>query len=238
MIYIISLFLSLNTSIFSEILQEERPLIIDLPENYNPEQAYDLIILLDGNWHLSDLREQANRLQKENKMKPCIIVAVENIDRERDFTVSKIQTKRENTTGGGRSFLGFLNDELLPYLGKNYKLTNHSTLIGHSLGGLLTLSAYFEKDSKFDAFLSIDPSIWWGETAMQEKVRAPYETKLYLATANQGPDKEERNKKRHEKIVNLINSSHVRWEYFETQNHQSIPPYAMYAGLEYLNKNL
>jgi hypothetical protein len=33
-------------------------------------------------------------------MPETIIVAIENVDRERDFTVTKLKTKRVNTMGG------------------------------------------------------------------------------------------------------------------------------------------
>ena len=64
-----------------------------------------------------------------------IIIAIENIDRERDFTVTKIKTKRPNTMGGGRNFLDFIEKELIPYIDNNYKAEPFRTLVGHSLGG-------------------------------------------------------------------------------------------------------
>ncbi|WP_237601610.1 alpha/beta hydrolase [Aequorivita vitellina] len=78
-------------------------------------------------------------------MPETIIVTIENVDRRRDFTVTKIKTKRPNTGGGGRKFLSFIEKELIPHIDKNYRTESHRTLIGHSLGGLLTLNAYMTK---------------------------------------------------------------------------------------------
>ena len=64
-------------------------------------------------------------------MESSFVVAIENVDRERDFTVTKIKTKRPNRMGGGRNFIQFIEKELLPYLDKNYKTNKDRTFIGH-----------------------------------------------------------------------------------------------------------
>lgn len=55
-------------------------------------------------------------------MPEMIIVAVENIDRETDFTVTKIKTKRVNTMGRGKNFLKFIEKELTPFVRKIIEL--------------------------------------------------------------------------------------------------------------------
>ena len=66
------------------------------------------------------------------------------------------------------------------------------------------------------------------------------ERKLYIATANQGESNKERNKKRHELLYELIKSKAVsylplKWEYFEFEDHRSVPLPAIYNGLKFLN---
>jgi len=78
-------------------------------------------------------------------MPETIIIAIENVDRERDFTVTKIKTKRPNTMVGGRNFLNFIEKELIPYIDKNYRTESFRTLAVHSLDGLLTLNSYRDK---------------------------------------------------------------------------------------------
>ena len=237
----------------SNILDEERTCLISLPDSYNEssevDKRYPVIILLDGNTHFKIasgiLHFMSSNRNQNNLMPESIIIAIENVDRERDFTVTKIKTKRPNNMGGGRIFLNFIEKELLPYIDKKYKTKPFRTLIGHSLGGLLTLNSYMDKNSVFNAYISIDPSIWWNEEMIKNKVDAispiSLDKKLYIATANQGEANYKRNKQRHDSIYALIKKKsdkplNIEIEYFENENHRSVPLIALYQGLKYLNQ--
>lgn len=240
-------------TITSNILNEERTCLIKLPTSYNEATAsnknYPILILLDGSSHFkittTAVKELSSEINSETSIAETIIVAIENTDRERDFTVTKIKTRRTNTTGGGKNFMSFMEEELLPYLDKNYRTRPNRTLIGHSLGGLFTLNVYLDKNSAFNSFISIDPSIWWDEDTMQRKVDSFNPVypgkKLYIATANQGEANYERNKKRHDLFYTLIQNKaaqggHLYHQYFEDEDHRSIPEKAIYEGLRFLNK--
>lgn len=242
-------------NVYSEILQEERRCLIKLPYSYfdedNSEKKYPILVLLDGSIHfkttLGIVELMASEKSGNYLMHESIIVAIENVDRERDFTFSKIETKRQNTTGGGTMFLEFIENELLPYIDNNYRTTNSRALIGHSLAGLFTLNAYLSKNSSFENYLSIDPSIWWDEEMMENKIDSAKsyftKNKLYIATANQGDSNYERNKKRHEDFHSMLIKAtgqklKVKLEYFEDENHRSVPSKAILAGLNYLNQDI
>ena len=157
--------------------------------------------------------------------------------------MTRIETKRGNTSGGGRPFLNFIKNELMPYIEANFKTQNYNILIGHSLGGLLALNSFMDSDTPFNAFISIDPSIWWDEKLMVEKTNniptASFEKKLYIATANQGESNYERNKKRHDRLFELLVQKSQQPEllnihYFENENHRSVPFQAIYDGLKFV----
>ena len=240
-------------TINSSILNEERTCLISLPDSYNDlsgeEKKYPIIILLDGYTHFQTasgiVHFMSSKRIRNYLMPETIIIAIENVDRRRDFTVTKIKTKRPNTGGGGRNFLNFIEKELIPYVDQNYRTEAFRTLVGHSLGGLLTLNSYMDEYSIFDSFLAIDPSIWWDEEMMQNKVDSitpiSFNKKLYIATANQGEAKYERNKKRHDAFYALMKKKSdgqlkVEIEYFEKEDHRSVPLIALYEGLSYLNQ--
>ncbi|VXD10541.1 conserved hypothetical protein [Marinoscillum sp. 108] len=237
----------------SNILDEERTCLISLPDSYNDSclasKKYPVIILLDGYTHFKTasgiVHFMSSKRNRNNLMPESIIIAIENVDRERDFTVTKIKTKRPNTMGGGRSFLNFIENELIPYVDENYRTEPSRTLIGHSLGGLLTLNSYMDENSVFNAYISIDPSIWWSEEMMKNKVDSissiSLNKKLYIATANQGEANYERNKQRHDNLYTLITKRseeplNVEIKYFEKENHRSVPLIALYEGLMYINQ--
>ncbi len=238
-------------SINSTILGEERTMYISLPDSYADlsiaQKKYPIMILLDGYTHFKTAAGIVHFMGSDsngNRMIPeTIIVAIENIDREKDFTITKIKTKRPNTMGGGKNFLGFIEKELIPYVDKNYNTKTHRILAAHSLGGLLTLNAYMDENSLFDAYIAIDPSIWWSEQLMTEKVYAispsVFKKKLYIATANQGDDSYVKNKKRHDTFYAVLEKRaegaiKVKIEYFENESHRSVPLIAFYQGLRYL----
>ncbi len=235
----------------SGILDEDRTCLISLPDSYKDasevKKSYPMMILLDGSTFFKTasgiVHFMSSDRNRNHFMPETIIVAIENVDRERDFTVMKIKTKRENTMGGGRNFLNFIEKELIPYLDKNYRTEPHRILVGHSLGGLLTLNSYMDENSLFNGYMAIDPSIWWDEQMMTEKVDsiqpASFKKKLYIATANQGEANYERNKKRHDRFYALMNRRaqeplQVKIQYFENEDHRSVPLIALYEGLRYL----
>ena len=107
-------------AINSSILNEDRTCLISLPDSYNDssevEKKYPIIILLDGYTHFNTatgiVHFMSSNRNRNHLMPETIIIAIENVDRERDFTVTKIKTKRPNTMGGGRNFLNFIEKEL------------------------------------------------------------------------------------------------------------------------------
>lgn len=236
----------------SEILDQDRTYHVRLPEGYldaSKEKKYPLIILLDGETFLKTTEEVVHFMSSDrnrNHLMPAsIIVAVENIDREHDLTVTKIKTKRENTMGGGRDFLDFIQDELLPHIRSNYNTESQTTLIGHSLGGLLTLNAYIHENSIFDSYLAIDPSVFWEEEMMRSKVdtvtQKALQKKLYIATANQGEGNHGKNKIRHDALYAMLKAKakdtmRLSIQYFNNENHRSVPLKALYEGLRFLNQ--
>ena len=236
--------------IYSNILNEERTCFISLPDSYKEHSEfkdYPVLILLDGYTYFKTtvgiVHFMSSSRNRNNIIPEMIIVAIENVNRERDFTVTKLKTKRANSMGGGRNFLSFIEKELIPFVDKIYSTEANRILVGHSLGGLLAVNSYIDENSLFDDYLSIDPSIWWDDKTMLEKVnsipQSSFNKKLYIATANQGEANQERNKKRHVALFNLIKKRHkiprnIKLEYFKSENHRSVPLIAIYQGLRYL----
>ncbi len=67
------------------------------------------------------------------------------------------------TSGGAAKFLGFVRDELMPFIDARYP-TNPSerAYFGHSLGGLFGLYTLFTRTDTFTRYIIGSPSIWWG----------------------------------------------------------------------------
>ncbi|MFT6807310.1 MAG: putative alpha/beta superfamily hydrolase [Saprospiraceae bacterium] len=238
-------------SIQSEVLSEKRKYWISIPESYdgkfNSSKKYPLLILLDGHVHFNSASGVVQFMSTGNTDKreipEMIVVAIMNVDRERDFTPDKVITRRENNSGGGDDFLNFLENELIPKLDKEYRTMPYRILVGHSLGGLLTTHAYMKDNTVFNSFISIDPSFGtWDDKVMDDKIQnineSIFERSIYLATANWGK-RNLRNRDRHIRFFEAINDKckgtfNGEIEYFENKNHSSVPLPAFYNGLSYI----
>ena len=171
-----SLTIGKKHSLNSTILGEDRPYWVYLPASYDGDAytplRYPVIYLLDGDAYfptatgiIGFLSATANgNLQ----MPECIVIAIPNTDRIRDLTPTH-STKGEDgkekawleVSGGGNSFLQFMKDELFPEIESQYRTLPYRLLVGHSLGGLLALHALLSVPAMFQAYLAIDPSVWW-----------------------------------------------------------------------------
>ncbi|MFN1834630.1 alpha/beta hydrolase [Balneola sp. MJW-20] len=236
-------------TIHSDVLGETREYRVGLPDSYDSDSAsdrkYPLLLVLDGPSHfryvsgmLSSMSANRNGSRRVPEM---IVVGLASTNRERDFTPDKIVTRRKNDSGGADQFLEFVEDELLPELQEKYRLSRYNILFGHSLGGLFAVHTYLQEESSFDALLAIDPSFGtWDAEKMDEKIAAmsdgPFGRYLYIATANWGT-RNIGNRDRHVRFFESLRKRNgsdrfrARLNYFEDENHQSIPLIAFYQGL-------
>lgn len=234
--------------IHSTILNEEREYWVNLPESYDEEggsyKKYPLLIILDGNLHFQSITGAVNYMSSgyngNLRIPEMIVVAIQNVNRRRDFTPDKIVTTRPNDSGGGENFLSFMENELIPILDQNYRTAPYRILFGHSLGGLLATHAYMKENTKFNAFIAVDPSFGtWDDQTMDQKLDAltdnSFDRYIYIATANWGK-RNIRNRDRHVRLFESLNSKcegefPAKLEYFEDENHGSVPQIAFYNGI-------
>jgi predicted esterase len=80
--------------------------------------------------------------------------------RARDYTPTK--EARLPQSGGADNFLAFMKNELFPFIETNYKADNKNrTLMGCSLGGLITLYALFTQPGMFTGYAAASPAVGW-----------------------------------------------------------------------------
>ena len=97
-----------------------------------------------------------------------IIVAIPNTNRVRDL-IPTHSTKGNDgkdydfyqASGGTDNFLKFITNELAPKIESTYRTFPYRILIGQSFGGLTVLHALCTIPQAFNAYVAIDPSLWW-----------------------------------------------------------------------------
>lgn len=235
-------------SLRSNILNEDREYWISLPDSYHEKELsyrrYPVLIVLDGNVHFKAISGMVNYmssdLYRNREIPEMIVVAIQNVDRRRDYTPDKIVTVRQNNSGGGDNFLSFLEKELLPELDQKYRTAPYRILFGHSLAGLLATHAYMKEKTIFNSFIAVDPSFgtWYSET-MDKKLDSltenSFERFIYIATANWGK-RNIRNRDRHVRFYEALNSKcegelPAKLEYFKNEDHSSVPIIAFHNGI-------
>ena len=126
-----------------------------------------------------------------------IVVGIPNTDRTRDLTPTHIESdlpmmdsNSTKTTGGGENFAAFLEKELMPHIDSLYPTQPFRLLVGHSFGGLTVMHILTNHTKLFNAYIAIDPSMWYDKErflkATQKKLSSQkYNgTSLYVGIAN------------------------------------------------------
>src|SRR5688500_7032592 len=149
-------------SINSSILNQKRLIQVFTPPSYKPGSAdkYDVLYVLDGgNWNTGLIARTQQFVEGEGLMPPTIIVSVLGIDRSKDLTPTRLAGWK--TSGGADKFLGFIKNELIPYVNQTYPSNGDNTLWGHSLGGMFVMYAMLKEPTTFKSYIAVDPSMWW-----------------------------------------------------------------------------
>lgn len=168
-----SIYIGTRHTLFSEILNEERKYWIYVPETKAGEKgkAYPVLYLLDGDsfFHSMVGFTRFFSSSKTSNLPPCIVVAVLNTDRTRDFTPTCSAARRDGTIcpydkpagGGAEQFHRFLIEELRLEVENKVPANGTNFLVGHSYAGLFTLQTLSNHPESFDSYIAIDPSLWW-----------------------------------------------------------------------------
>ena len=163
----------------SEILQEDRPIIISLPNGYEESEAnYPVLYLLDGLGNIKHEVGTVELLTESGIIPPMIIVAIESLDRARDLTPSNAGEDAYAGTdtdipqsGGAPKFLQFLERELIPYIESSFRTHPYRLLEGHSFGGLFSTYVLMNKPELFNAFIIQAPALWWNKEEMTAQAK-------------------------------------------------------------------
>lgn len=150
-------------------------LYIKLPEAYseNNDKSYPVIYTTDAMWHMEMLSGSTEYMLEE-----VILVGIswqkdideglkkevgEHVSRFRDYSFRKsnkpeIQTKFQ--FGQGNNHLGFIRNDIIPYMDNTYRTDpNSRTYFGYSMGGEFGAYALLSQPDTFNNYILGSPSI-------------------------------------------------------------------------------
>lgn len=148
-------------------LNQVRKINCCVPVDYR-KQSLPVLILLDGgkSEQLHFVLDQVSELLSTDRIEPFLLVGIENVDRNFDFTTPTQELsdlKWVSNTGNATQFKGFIVDELIPFVQDQYMVEHDFGIIGESLGGLLVINLLLDHPTILKRFISIDPSLWWNK---------------------------------------------------------------------------
>lgn len=224
----------------SDILGEQRVLVVGLPEGYDQTtERYPVMYLLDGDFHFHHVTGLIDFLADLDLIPRIIVIGLQNTDRNRDFTPTEIAERP--TSGGADNFLTFLEDELFPAIDGQFRTVPHRILVGHSLGGLFSIHAMLIKPELFNAHIVISPHVIYDDDFILLQAGRLMETigyspkALYMAIGEE--EREILNpSKRMNRIIknNKYKDFRLKFEVLDNTDHGSVVHKAVYNGLEFI----
>ncbi|WP_106916127.1 alpha/beta hydrolase [Chryseobacterium aurantiacum] len=251
-------------SLFSKVLNENREISVHLPKTYNDHTIapakYPVIYLLDGEINFEYYTGMADFIARTPyaDIPECIVVGIKNTERTRDLTPTKAGKKspvNPNVTlfsdsGGSENFVKFLQEELKPFISKNYRTQDYSVLVGHSFGGLFAINVFLTHPDYFNAYVANDPSLWWDNKVtlsrtkdyLEKNKKFPAHKSLYVSQA----DNEEQQKnwnsdmtqaiEEFKEMVEKNGSLNYKHRFFEGEVHGTVSYPGNYEALKFIFK--
>ena len=257
-------------SLYSKTLGEERKVWVHVPDGVaaGSKQRYPVVYLLDGDAHFPSVEGMIQQLSEVNGntiVPDMILVGIPNTDRLRDLTPSRARTgympgdtSSVRNSGGGENFTAFIEKELIPHIDSLYPTAPYKMLIGHSLGGLMVINTLVHHPRLFNAYLAIDPSMWWDNQKLLHQKPIRYlptfvltGRHLFLGVANtmsKGMDtirvrKDTAAGTRHIRSIlqlsdalrrNSNNGLRFSYKYYDGDNHGSVPLISEYDAFRFI----
>jgi predicted alpha/beta superfamily hydrolase len=164
------------TSVFSDILGEERELTIHLPRDYDSITLYPVMYVLDGGYQDTHIANKFDVLTAAGYAPKTIVVGIPNMSaktRERNLTPPFMRNDnddKDSEFGEADTFLRFMESELFPFIENNYRASRLRLLSGNSRGGLLVMYSLLYKSDMFQARFCYSTPFWRQDNILVSKV--------------------------------------------------------------------
>ena len=252
---------SLKSTILSG---ETRKYLVYTPPSYSDTvytpQRYPVLYLLDGDAHFHSvtgiIQILGTGVNATYAIPEMIVVAIPNTNRLRDMSPTKVTTGLDGkpapgmaSSGGMGNFLGMIKTELIPAIEGKYRTLPYRVFVGHSLGGITVIQALYTMPETFNAYIAIDPSLWWDNKVLLRQAKDHlnkanyYKGKsLFLGQANtMRADDTTTNQHfnamlQFNEVVRDYNTSGLRfgYKYYPDDDHGSVPLITEYDALRFI----
>ena len=134
---------------------------------HDGQNLFDPATSFAGEWHVDETMERLAPQGVE-----AIIVAIPNMGPDRAYEYSPWRDPRVGG-GGGDAYLAFLVETLKPRIDKQLRTRRErdaTGILGSSMGGLISLYAFFRRPDVFGFCGAMSPSLWFARGAIASVV--------------------------------------------------------------------
>jgi len=245
----------------SEIFGEQRKVWIHIPgsnggNDITGKRRYPVIYLLDGDANFNTIVSITEFMSNAGLCPPMIVIGVLHPDRMTDLTFGT-DKETPGIVGRGEKFMRYVEKELMPYIESNYPTASYKIFIGHSVGGLTVVNTFIHHPYLFNAYVSLDASLWWNNQQIVTEAKMILADKnykgktLYMALANRmerGMDtlKVQKDTTEGTELIrsnlefiryvsnNPKNQLRFKHKYYEDDNHSSVRLIGAYDALRFI----
>ncbi len=218
----------------SKFLQDSRKLRISLPKSYktNPDKLYPLVLTLDGDYLFDPISGNVTYMSFWENMPETIVVGIDQSEnRQRDC---QYDSNTQLPEYEGRKFYYFIEQELIGYLQKNFRLAKFKMIVGQDYTSNF-INYFIRDESVFQAYVNLSPD--YANKMLNELPRILDNTSgviwYYLATAdNDVKDLRTNVVMMNDELSKLKNENlNYIFDDFEEQDHYSLVNFAIPSAL-------
>jgi predicted alpha/beta superfamily hydrolase len=241
-----------SLTIHSGIFGTDRKALIYTPWEYShvPGSKFPVIYMLDAQarQYFDIVHSTLSFLNKS--MFPMIVIGIVSENRNKDFLPPndnpETYQQYKGSLGNADKFLGFISDELIPYIDNHYRTLPGRIAIGHSNAGTLLMYSFTQKPYLFDSYILISPNWAYDDEQpvrrLKEFDRSEINSKkfIYLCHSDEGDYWKEWPKARDKaaKILKKLASDNKIYledqDFSSTDDHSTVVPQGVYYGLKNL----
>ena len=180
-------------NVYSPQLKNQRDILVYLPPSYDQSQTHYPVLYMHDGYNLFDeatsftgewyVDETMEKLSAEENLE-AIVVGIPSMGPER---LAEYSPFVDHLHGGGKgeAYLSFMVHTLKPLIYTAFRTLpdkRHTGIFGSSMGGLISLYAFFRFPAVFGFAGVMSPSLWFANQAIFDYIEhAPYQQgRIYL----------------------------------------------------------
>ena len=218
----------INDTIKSSFLNERRAIEIQLPRSYEADvmKKYPLILVMDGDYMFNLVSGSVDYLSFWGDIPENLVVGISQRDSRFDDS-SNLDPIDYTPISSTANFYDFLVNELIPFITKNYRVSNFRILVGHERTANFINFFLLKENPAIRGIVSISPKFTKNmDKYITEKLKVTKSKIIYtLSSSKKDFETIYRNVKDFSETLDSIENKNLMFKslIFENENHYILP---------------